>query len=510
MWGTAIAGDTLASAPKRRFDIALCSQRKVEQGAFQASAFKHRGAIAIQGERVVIFTLRAHLFKKDVHQDIQMNLNDIFNVERKGGRIRFDVCRRADGTLQPLLIQALSDHEAMAIVALLPARITDHFYPDTQSRTHFLVEPKVRSPHAWATWMLVALNAIVFLLMWQKGADFVKGDGDLAIQFGSNFPAYILSGEWWRLVSSLFIHFGISHIFFNMLALVVGGLIVERLYGSPRFLALYFFSGLVGGLNSMLWHVGLMNGAGASGAIMGVFAALLAYAIRYRKSLPAVQQKAYARLTVFWIIYVLLNGVGHSRVDDSAHVGGLVGGFLMGWLLARPGNQVASAASVRRHWDSLVLGAATGAAVVALMVFGVVCQLTEPAVYADVRYVGVNEQVRVLDATMRQDLAPMNTMVATSAGRAAFASTLGSRILPELTQLQALLASVVVSSGSSFAPMREARMAYYDDLHNLLSYTKLALEEERFHDPVAVTHMNRMIELVNRDIVQLRAAAPRR
>lgn len=153
--------------------------------------------------------------------------------------------------------------------------------------------------------------------------DFAK---EAYYMLGVNNRNLNLSGEYWRLISSLFIHFSFGHLFFNMYALAYIGLMTENKAGSLKFLATYVLSGIVGSAVSLVYHpVGIM--AGASGAIMGMFGLFLALLLNgfYEKS----ARNALAISTLLVITLMLLNGI-FGRTDNAAHIGGLVSGFVIG------------------------------------------------------------------------------------------------------------------------------------------------------------------------------------
>jgi membrane associated rhomboid family serine protease len=155
------------------------------------------------------------------------------------------------------------------------------------------------------------------------------------IRLGTDYTPLTLGGQWWRLLTSIFLHFGLFHVALNMWALYVNGLVAERIFGSVRYLAIYLVAGVTGSVTSLLWHP-IVNGAGASGAIFGVLGALLAFFLLRKGGLPASVAKAQSTSAGVFVIYSLLNGARYGGIDNAAHLGGLVGGFVMGLLLARP------------------------------------------------------------------------------------------------------------------------------------------------------------------------------
>jgi rhomboid protease GluP len=148
--------------------------------------------------------------------------------------------------------------------------------------------------------------------------------------FGLNSREFTLGGQWWRLLTHQFFHFSLSHLFFNLYALVYIGLMIENKLGSLKTLAVYILSGICGGLVSVYTHeIGFMGGA--SGAIMGMFGAFLALLLS--NAFEKTANKALLISTLILVVYMLLSGLLNEMTDNSAHFGGLVSGFVIGYLL---------------------------------------------------------------------------------------------------------------------------------------------------------------------------------
>jgi rhomboid protease GluP len=189
---------------------------------------------------------------------------------------------------------------------------------------------------AWVTPLIVAINVIVFAAMLFDGAGLLESNPAVHLRWGANFGPVTKEGEWWRLLTSTFLHFGILHVGMNMWALWSAGALVERLYGNLTFLGLYLFAGIAGSLVSLLWNADRVVSAGASGAIFGVYGALGAYVLRQPGSVPRGVLKSLTGSTVAFILYSIVIGVMVPAIDNAAHAGGLVGGFVLAWVLARP------------------------------------------------------------------------------------------------------------------------------------------------------------------------------
>src|SRR3984957_16786887 len=102
----------------------------------------------------------------------------------------------------------------------------------------------MESQKHYATWGLLALNIIIFLLMAADGAGLFETDGLVNLKWGSNFAPLTLSGDWWRLITNLFIHFGIIHILMNMYALYMIAIFLEPMLGKARYVAAYLCTGV--------------------------------------------------------------------------------------------------------------------------------------------------------------------------------------------------------------------------------------------------------------------------
>jgi rhomboid protease GluP len=204
----------------------------------------------------------------------------------------------------------------------------------------------------WITRALAAANVLVFLVTAAAGGGVLRPDADRFIDWGTNFAPLTGAGEWWRLATAMFLHFGLIHLLFNTWALWVIGSLVERLYGHARFAAIYAVAGLAGGLASMTWNP-IANSAGASGAIFGIIGAQLAFFMRGGHRIPAAVVRAQRNSTLGFIAYAVVFGLVVPGIDNAAHLGGLATGFGLGWLLTQPLGRVLSRGEARRG----VLGA---------------------------------------------------------------------------------------------------------------------------------------------------------
>ena len=217
----------------------------------------------------------------------------------------------------------------------------------------------VRRTMSVVTIALIAINAAVFLAMVAKGVPFVTPTTDQLLRWGADYGPRTLNGQWWRILTSMFLHYGIIHVAMNMYILYQIGLFTEMLYGRGRILFLYLAAGLGGNIVSLYVHP-LGVGAGASGAIFGLFGALLAFLMIERGFIqrgPAIQ---IAKSAGIFLGYNLIFGLANGHTDLSAHMGGLVTGFLVGCVMVRPRtggpNRLSLAVSVPLVIGALGLG----------------------------------------------------------------------------------------------------------------------------------------------------------
>lgn len=182
---------------------------------------------------------------------------------------------------------------------------------------------------------IMVVNVVLFVLMViaSGGKELMNPTTEFLIQWGANAGAYTLDGDYWRIVTAAFLHGSFLHIAMNMAVLWDVGPLVERIYGSKRFLLLYFFAAITASLNTLFWNPGGCS-VGASGAVFGIFGAMLAFYQSHRKSIPAHVIKEKSRVVMAVIGYNLIFGVMQPNIDNAGHVGGLIGGFLIGLVLS--------------------------------------------------------------------------------------------------------------------------------------------------------------------------------
>jgi rhomboid protease GluP len=293
------------------------------------------GAGALQADGIYVYLSGQVGSQKGLfpsQRQMQIPYRNIANVEAQDGLLRFEY---GGGELEKGAITLRLGDASITerLIAALPTKRTSDFRSQINVNTEFRRHLLDKSTPV--TVGLIAVNALVFVGTLMGGAEWFKPVGAVQIAWGSNFGPYTTDGEWWRLLTSLFIHFGILHVVLNMLALAGFGPLVERLYGSVTYLLIYLLAGIAGSLASISWHPNI-NSAGASGAIFGILGALLAAPLRAGNTFPVDFVQSTRHWFVVFLGWSLYAGFEYKGMDYAAHLGGLVSGFLLGLSASRP------------------------------------------------------------------------------------------------------------------------------------------------------------------------------
>lgn len=193
--------------------------------------------------------------------------------------------------------------------------------------------------YAPATYLLVGINCTVFLGMLFTHVSFVNPTVQELLRWGANNPYRVLYyGEWWRIVTAMFVHVGIIHLATNMWCLWNLGLLGEPLIGPFGVLAAYILSGAAGNLLSIgvdtAFGSGSLVGAGASGAVFGIAGVLILLLKSPRLPVPPAELSGLRRMVIYFAAINFVIGFGSLavgtavRIDNMAHLGGFLGGIL--------------------------------------------------------------------------------------------------------------------------------------------------------------------------------------
>lgn len=203
---------------------------------------------------------------------------------------------------------------------------------------------------------IIVLNVLLYLYLSFLSENFLHTDSDVLMHAGANSGAAVFSGEWKRIILSMFLHGGLVHLLINMFGVWSVGNLVEKLFGPLAFAVIYFISGTVGSMFSLFSHSADSIGVGASGALCGVFGALLAYALF--KKMPRRITKNILYNALFIIALSVVMAMQIPQIDNSAHIGGLVGGFVAAVFI---GQDISKVNERKRNIISLAAAVACGA-----------------------------------------------------------------------------------------------------------------------------------------------------
>lgn len=207
------------------------------------------------------------------------------------------------------------------------------------------------------TYAFLFIQILAFILMTLDGG---STNAATLIKYGARFNQYIVLGEWWRLITPMFLHIGFLHLLMNSVTLYYLGAYLEGLFGHLRFAGIYLLSGIAGNLTSFAFSNSLLS-AGASTALFGLFGSTIMLGQTFKHN-PAIQQMAknFGTLIVINIVF----GIFSPSVGMAGHLGGLLGGFLIATAISVP-NPI-------KQWRNkrLIYGGLFGAMVIILAFIG--------------------------------------------------------------------------------------------------------------------------------------------
>jgi rhomboid protease GluP len=271
------------------------------------------------------------------HQDeVRLPLDGICNVTHEGTSLEFDY-RKPYRLRRRIHFTADSDAAISELAAKLPAVQSPGFQKQWAEVRDFNRRLADIGGRPWATPSLVLVNLAVFAAMAVSAHRLGGFEPNFLLRWGANFGAFTVNGQWWRLLTCLFVHLNLLHLLVNLWALWNVGRLAERLYGSAVFVFLYFASGLLGSLASIAWEPANAS-AGASGAIFGILGSHLAFLAHRESGIPRQVVRAHWFSTLVFVLFNLIDGALTPGIDNTAHVGGLAGGLVLGWILVRPIN----------------------------------------------------------------------------------------------------------------------------------------------------------------------------
>ncbi len=249
--------------------------------------------------------------------------NEIFDLGRNKKKVQSFLAKyeevKAASTKEQLsekyesLLPEFADDETISI---LRSNTADGLLSIFKPRKGFVVTPG-----------LLHINILVFILMAISGVGVFAPDGEGLLNWGANFKPYTLDGQWWRIITSCFVHIGILHLLMNMYALAYIGTLLEPVLGWKRYGIAYLLTAVVAGITSLYWH-DITISAGASGAIFGLYGIFLA--LLTTNIIEKSARKSLMTSMLVFVGYNLLNGMKEG-IDNAAHIGGLVSGIAIGY-----------------------------------------------------------------------------------------------------------------------------------------------------------------------------------
>ena len=308
-----------------------------ESGAWYNRDLAGAGTLTIRGDS---YTFRGRQRKAVVNggaTELSLRADQIWNVTVLGPAVEFGTRAGKSGEKgQPFVFFCESEIDATTIGSLLPATKDPEFAQGEAFYAKLRAMPSATGAGS-VTNVLVTLNVIAFMIMGLLGAGWLEAASRRPyVLYSAINGSVFASGEWWRFGTSMFVHYGLMHLAFNMMALYQVGQLVERLYGRTLFTVVYLGSGLLGTAASLAMSPDNVWRAGASGAVFGVYGSVIGYLLRQKQGVPGAVLKPMIKSTLLFALYNLIFGAIVPHIDNMAHIGGFVGGILLGWVAALP------------------------------------------------------------------------------------------------------------------------------------------------------------------------------
>lgn len=210
---------------------------------------------------------------------------------------------------------------------------------ETAASAHYLKaegirkKPKNSLMQFEATLVLIAVNVAVYAVTAYLSRDLINSNINVLIELGAKDNSLIAAGQYWRLLTCMFLHGGILHLAVNMYSLFAVGPVIERFFGKKKYLAIYFISGICSSLLS--FYMTPQVSIGASGAIFGVLGACLVFGVEMKDQIG----KDFMINVIAVIVLNLFLGFSVAMIDNYGHIGGLVGGIATSFLLFKKKKQ---------------------------------------------------------------------------------------------------------------------------------------------------------------------------
>lgn len=263
------------------------------------------------------FSLNTLSLFMDLGEDVELLSNNIINCVKVNDEKDIKLSKEITEAYPDIKDKLTFNEKGVELFAKITNDINKKNMKDAKEAEEVFKE---KTPYV--TYALLIINVIIFILM------YIIGDGsediNTLVNFGALAKDLVFNGEYYRLITSAFIHIGVIHLIFNMYALYILGKDIESYFGSIKYTFIYLTSALIGSLLSLVFMADYSVSAGASGAIFGLMGSLLYFGYNYRVTLNNSITKQ-----ILPIIFLnLLIGFTSSGINNYAHIGGLLGGYI--------------------------------------------------------------------------------------------------------------------------------------------------------------------------------------
>lgn len=257
-------------------------------------------------------------YRKDIIESYDKNFSNVV-VEHEKDIYENDIIMSVFPKIREEIIKGENNIELFDKITM---EISKKNTEETEKREKMI---KQRKPIL--TYLLIIINVIIFALMYMYGNG--SEDTNTLVNFGANYIPLVKSGEYYRIITSAFLHIGILHLLFNMYALFVIGTQIEYLYGRFKYFFIYIFSAIMGSLFTVALSSSNTVSAGASGAIFGLLGSMLYFGYNYRGYIG----NSIINQVIPVILLNVVIGFTTPGIGNAAHIGGLIGGYIISMML---------------------------------------------------------------------------------------------------------------------------------------------------------------------------------
>ena len=274
----------------------------------------------------------SHLQLVMVDRDVQIPLQDMQTLQLRDNEmhIRFNF----QGQVQKFALLFDSNQDARELMSHMPLQ------QEAQQSQDFMDKLDFEAKKTPVTNAIILLNILIFIIVYstEKLNPISPGDSEAFIQWGAN-RIFETVDQPWRLFTCAWLHFGLLHIACNMYFIHALGRLCEKLIGPGFYIIIYIFSAFTGSLASLIWNDDPVTALGASGAVFGVVGMIGAFLLTRKNEVPPMAFRNLKNNMIQIVVLNFLIGVSISAIDNAAHIGGLIGGFVGASIMSRSLNE---------------------------------------------------------------------------------------------------------------------------------------------------------------------------